>query len=152
MAKGMKMLLGERGTNTRELSQEKMAELLSQQSDFANEKTLVERTLLDRGHMVKFSPKFHCELQPVELYWAAGKQRARMSCNYSIVSLRKCIRPALDAVKLASFRKFYRKMRDYMKAYSQGLSAGHAVEEAVKQYKSHRTPSKTDVVLIPAPQ
>ena len=35
-------------------------------------------------------------------------------------------------------RKYFRKARDYEKAYREGLKAGREVEDAVKKYKSHR--------------
>ena len=56
--KGLKMVLEERGTDTKGLIQEKMVELLSKEPDFDAEKTMVEKTLLDRGHMVNLLPSF----------------------------------------------------------------------------------------------
>lgn len=140
VAKGMKQVLEERGLSTGGMNQEKMREVLGQQPDFVAEQSQVETVLKQRGHMVKFSPKFQFELQPIELYWAHAKRKARTTCNYSIIRLRKCIRPSLDSVPLSTIIKFFRKMRDYMRAYLEGNSAGLEVESAVKKYKSHRRP------------
>ena len=148
--KGTRQALEERGVNTAGMDAKQQAEVLAAQPDFVGEITMVERLLTTRGHKVKFTPKFHCELQPIELYWAQGKRKVRTSCNYSIVSLRKNIRPALDAVSLSTIRKCYRKMRDYMKAYMEGKHSGVEVESAVKRYKFHRRPVQSDT-LTPGP-
>lgn len=142
--KGTKHVLEERGINTTGMDAKRQAEVLAAQPDFEAEMSMVEQLLIRRGHRVKFTPKFHCELQPIELYWAQGKRQARASCNYTIVSLRKCVRPALDSVPLSTIRKYFRKMRDYMRAYLEGKSAGVEVESAVKLYKSHRRPVQFD--------
>lgn len=148
--KGTKMVLEERGISTAGMNAKRQCEVLAEQPDFQEEVTMLEDLLRKRGHMVKFTPKFHCELQPIELYWAQAKRKARESCNYSIVSLRKCIEPALDSVSLSTIRKCYRKMRDYMRAYSEGKTAGVEVESAVKLYRSHRRPVQSDS-LEPVP-
>lgn len=144
--KGTKMVLEERGINTAGMHAKQQSEVLAAQPDFLAETSMLEQLLVKRGHIVKFTPKFHCELQPIELYWAQGKRKVRTSCTYSIGSLRKSIRPALDSVPLSTIRKCFRKMRDYMKAYMEGKTAGVEVESAVKVYKSHRRPVQNDSV------
>ena len=54
------------------------------------------------------------------------------------MKLRQIINPASDSVSIDLIRKFFRKARDYERAYLEGLKAGKEVEEAVKKYKSHR--------------
>ena len=44
-----------------------MARLLSKQEDFRNQTSLLERTITTRGHLCTFLPKFHCELNPIEM-------------------------------------------------------------------------------------
>ena len=44
-----------------------MARLLSKQEDFQNQVSLLESTITDRGHLCMFLPKFHCELNPIEM-------------------------------------------------------------------------------------
>jgi transposase len=46
-----------------------MRVVLSNHEDFANEKTIVEHFLHDRGHLAFFVPKFHCELNAIERVW-----------------------------------------------------------------------------------
>ena len=47
--------------------------ILANHTDFSNEKTVVEHFLLDRGHFVRFIPKFHSELNPIERVWTIRK-------------------------------------------------------------------------------
>lgn len=44
-----------------------LARLLSQQEDFCNQKSLLEEVITKAGHLCVFLPKFHCELNPIEM-------------------------------------------------------------------------------------
>ncbi len=136
--KGMKLVLEERGIDTKGMISDSMAAVLSQHSDFKYEKPVVQRKIESRGHLCFFSPKFHCELKPIEQCWGFSKRETRARCNYSITGLRKNIRPSLDGIPLQTIRKYFRKVRDYSRAYMEGNTAGKQVEKAVKLYKSHR--------------
>jgi hypothetical protein len=43
--------------------------------DFINEKPMIQHFLEARGHVCIFYPKFHCELNPIEMLWGYGKHR-----------------------------------------------------------------------------
>jgi len=47
--------------------------ILEAQDDFANEVSLLETLIQQSGHEVIFYPKFHCELNYIEYYWAVLK-------------------------------------------------------------------------------
>ena len=47
--------------------------ILEAQDDFANEVSLLETLIQQSGHGVIFYPKFHCELNYIEYYWAVLK-------------------------------------------------------------------------------
>lgn len=51
-----------------------MEKCLSNQDDFLNEKPLLQLVIEEAGHICLFLPKFHCELNPIEMYWGFGKQ------------------------------------------------------------------------------
>ena len=136
-------MLEQRGVNTRGMNAERMREILGSHSDFKNEKSRIERFLVEeKGHIVYFLPKYHCELNPIERVWAQAKRYTKAYCNYSIQSLRKNIVSALETVPLESIQKHFRKVRHYMFAYLEGVPGGSDLEKLVKQYKnvitSHR--------------
>ena len=44
-----------------------MARLLSKQDDFRLQESLLEQKIKSKGHLCVFLPKFHCELNPIEM-------------------------------------------------------------------------------------
>lgn len=78
-AKGLKRVLSERGFDVSKLRAKCspvcpvdsvgccMARLLSQQDDFKDQKSMVEDVIERCGHLCIFLPKFHCELNPIEM-------------------------------------------------------------------------------------
>ena len=109
-----------------------MRVILSNHNDFVNEKTIVEHYIERRGHVAIFLPKFHCELNPIERVWGQSKRYCRAYTNFTLPELREILHPALDSVSVDLIRKYFRKVRDYARAYNEGVKAGREVEEAVK--------------------
>jgi hypothetical protein len=78
-AKGLKRVLEERGFSIAGLKAKCapvcpfestgccMARLLSQQHDFVNQVSMLEQLITEAGHLCVFLPKFHCELNPIEM-------------------------------------------------------------------------------------
>jgi len=118
-----------------------LQDILQRQADFAAENVvpIVETTVAKHpgGHVVKWIPKYHCELNPIELVWNRMKKYARKHCGYSIHHLRDTIPKALDSVPLVLIRRFARLCRDYSRAYHEGCKEG-CIAAAHKTYKSHR--------------
>ena len=44
-----------------------MAHLLSKQDNFVNQTSMLETVITEAGHKCLFLPKFHCELNPIEM-------------------------------------------------------------------------------------
>lgn len=77
--KGLQQVLEERGFNISGLRAKCspvcpwesenccMARLLSKQDDFANQPSMLETLIRAMGHECIFLPKFHCELNPIEM-------------------------------------------------------------------------------------
>ena len=77
--KGLQQTLEERGFNVRNLRAKCspvcpfendnccMARILSKQEDFTNQISMLETVLREAGHLCIFLPKFHCELNPIEM-------------------------------------------------------------------------------------
>lgn len=77
--KGLQQVLEERGFNVKNLRAKCtpvcpwesenccMARLLSRQDDFINQPSMLENVIRKAGHECLFLPKFHCELNPIEM-------------------------------------------------------------------------------------
>jgi len=50
-----------------------MYQILSLQEDFAMEKPMLQHYIESCGHVCMFLPKFHCELNPIEMLWGFAK-------------------------------------------------------------------------------
>ena len=120
VAKGMKMVLEERGIST-----------AAKTGDFRDEKSMIERMLTERGHVPCFLPKFHPELNPIERVWAQLKRFTKAHCKYSIQSLRKKIPLAYDSVTLDNIKNHFRKVRHFMFGYLEGFSPGKDLDQAL---------------------
>ena len=85
-----------------------------------NEHCLVSDYLVNKcGHLVLFLPKFHSELNPIELFWAMAKKYYRDGNDMTAKNMTDRVERALDAVDHSEFyiRRCFRKCRDYMFAY-----------------------------------
>jgi hypothetical protein len=104
--------------------------------------SLLEEKVHAAGHICLFLPKFHPELNFIELYWGVSKQRTRKRCDYTFRSLLQVVPEELDAVAddLPLIRRLARNTWRYMSAYENGLT-GVVAENAVKQFRGHRTVS-----------
>lgn len=116
-AKGLKTILNERGINTATLRADDMRTLLSYHEDFLTEKTQVEHYVEERGFKCLFLPKFHCELNPIERVWGQSKVYCRAYTNFTLQRLREIVNPALESVSVNLIRKYYRRVREYERAY-----------------------------------
>jgi hypothetical protein len=62
-----------------------MYRVISLQEDFANEKPLLQHYLEGRGHVCMFLPKFHCELNPIEMVWGYAKYRKAFRSSHHLL-------------------------------------------------------------------
>ncbi|KIJ43225.1 hypothetical protein M422DRAFT_253429 [Sphaerobolus stellatus SS14] len=115
-----------------------MSKALQCQADFRAEKSLLQTILEKAGHHCYFLPKFHCELNPIEMYWGWSKARFRVAADGAFPKAKVLVPEILDSCPTKTIRAFFRKAWRYMDAYHRkGLNAKQA-EFAVKKYKSHR--------------
>ena len=114
VAKGMKMVLEERGVSMAGKTGDWMRKTIGEHSDFRDEKSMIERMLIEKAHIPCFLPKFHPELNPIERVWAQLKRVTKAHCKYSLPSLRKNIPLAYDSVTLDNIQNHFRKVRHYM--------------------------------------
>lgn len=105
--------------------------------DFQDGTTILEEQVRSRGHICVYLPKFHCELNPIELVWCQSKKYTRSHCNGTITRLRKLVPESLSMVSKDTIGNFFSKCRDFEAAYRDGHTC-ETVDKAVKVYKSHR--------------
>lgn len=110
--------------------------LISQQPDFLSQKGRVQEVVEGRGHRVLFYPRFHCELNWIEYFWARVKLYTRKNCGYDIKSLRENVPLALTWAS-DLIPKWWSKSLRIMDTYRAGAIYG-TEEFRVKAYKSHR--------------
>src|SRR5688572_9786761 len=104
---------------------------MASQPDFLQQLPGIEELIMAAGHYCIFYPKFHCELNFIEMFWGAAKRYARENCAYDAAGLRTLVPLALDSFSLLHIRRFARKSWRYMNAYRHELS-GYLAEFAVK--------------------
>ena len=96
----MKLVLEERGVDTRKMKADDMRIVLGNHHDFKHGKTALEYFLHEKHQRLIYLPKFHCELTPIERVRGEAKRYTRAHCDYSFPGLEKNIIPALESVKL----------------------------------------------------
>jgi len=67
--------------------------------DFVGQKSALEELVESRGHICDFYPKYHCELNFIEMYWGAAKFRYRKTAKTSnIDEMEDNVKACLDDV------------------------------------------------------
>jgi hypothetical protein len=82
-----------------------LARLLSTHKDFFEQKSAIATLIKGRGHKCLFLPKFHCELNPIEMYWGYSKARYRQVKKTSFDHAKKEVVEALDACTIDTLRR-----------------------------------------------
>ncbi|KIO21763.1 hypothetical protein M407DRAFT_28688 [Tulasnella calospora MUT 4182] len=112
---------------------------LFNQPDFINQKSLLQELVESRGHHFLYYPKFHCELNFIEMCWGRAKYAYQMyGVPRNEAQQEERVRQALDSVSHLSMVRFANRSAQFMSAYRQGLSGSQAAW-ANKKYHSHRT-------------
>lgn len=114
-----------------------LTRMLSVELDFTSEQSALQKLVESRGHLCKFLPKFHCELNPIECAWCAAKFTCRRECDYSFPHLKDRVPRVLDQLPIASIRRWFRLSDRFRDSYKRGLT-GRLADFAVRKYKSHR--------------
>ncbi|KAF8589283.1 hypothetical protein K439DRAFT_1645154 [Ramaria rubella] len=104
-----------------------MSQILSFQSDFSNEKSLLQTTIEGAGHKCIFFAK---------ISFFAKRDFSEVT-DGTFATARIEVPLCLDRCTTVVIRRFFQKCYRYMDAYRKGLS-GKQAEQAVKKYKSHQ--------------
>jgi hypothetical protein len=80
--------------------------LLFMQPDFIKQKSQLEEVIEARGHLCDFYPKYHCELNFIEQYWGAAKQRFRSKERAATIrDMEQVVVECLDSVPLSQIQR-----------------------------------------------
>ena len=118
--------------------------IMEQQPDFLTEESLLERIIKEAGHEVIFYPKFHCELNFIESFWAAVKKYTRGNCSYSFAELENTVIKGLDSVPLKTIRRFAGKSMRWILSYAKKDLSPEQLAYTNKVYSSHRREYRKD--------
>ena len=69
-----------------------------------------------------FLPKFHYEINLIEIYWGYSKTRYRQVKKTSFPDTKAKVVEALEAYSIKTIRRFYNRTFRQMDAYRKGLS------------------------------
>ncbi|PVH67649.1 hypothetical protein DL98DRAFT_639483 [Cadophora sp. DSE1049] len=84
----------------------KNSRILANHKDFFKQKSALKKVLLARSHKCLFLPKFHCELNPIEMYWAYCKNLYRQVWKTTFDDVpRQAAFKALDSCPLNTLRR-----------------------------------------------
>ena len=120
---------------------------LGSHPDFASERSWIQTSADKLGVQLIFFPKFHCELNFIEMVWGYLKRYLRKVCSFSFKDLRERLPQALLGIPIKFFKKVSRHCFRYMSGYRMGLQ-GPALDYAIKKYTSHRCIPPTSLQLI----
>jgi hypothetical protein len=108
------------------------------QPDFQKQKEWLDEVVSSRGHSIIFFPKFHCELNFIEMVWSQLKRILRASCTFNYKELKEKVPNILDHdIPLSFYRKAARYCYRFMDGYYKGMK-GPMLDYAMKQYRGHR--------------
>jgi transposase len=124
--------------------------VLSQEPDFLEQKPWLTEVVMGHQFNIHYYPKYHCELNWIEMIWGWVKSYHRRNCTYSFADLdgeEGLTKTLNERIPLSFVRKAARHSLRYMHYYRLGLE-GHELEFAVKKYKSHRDISSAQRAMI----
>lgn len=111
---------------------------MSEQPDFKGQKEWLREVVEKAGHEIIYFPKFHCELNYIELIWAYFKGTLRRNCEFSFDKLKVQVEEIMSSIPLPLVRSSARHCYRIMDIYRLGVSAGPFLDYVTKKYKGHR--------------
>ena len=99
---------------------------------------MLEDYIVFKGHLCTFLPKFHCELNEPDLFWAVGKDTFKRTNTFESRTHIPRLEAAFESITMAQSRHIFCKIRDYETAYREGGCTTTNVEKYVAQMKKDR--------------
>jgi hypothetical protein len=115
--------------------------ILSMEPDFMEQAEWLTEVVRAHGCNIIFYPKYHCELNYIELVWGWLKQYHRRTCTYKYADLINGATGLPETIAnrlpLAFVRRVSRYCIRFMDGYRAGLE-GPLLDYAMKRYAKHR--------------
>lgn len=114
--------------------------LIANEPDFRAQNGELQEQIELLGHLVRFYPKYHCDLNFTEYFWGSAKQYTRSNCGYSFQELQAIVPKALDYVPKTRIWKYWARSIRMMDAYRKGIIYGSTdfKQQVYTKYASHR--------------
>ena len=114
------------------------AYVLSNEPDFLEQKEWLTEVVEAAGFEAIFYPKYHPELNFIEMVWGWIKAYHRRTCTYNYNDLRDNLPDTLEnKLPLAFVRRASNHCDRFMSGYTMNIE-GPLLDYAMKRYKSHR--------------
>jgi hypothetical protein len=111
--------------------------VLSQEPDFKAQVEWLTEVVQAADFDIIFYPKYHCELNYIEMVWAWVKSHHRRNCTYTFKDLEQDLPKTLTELMPLSFvRKAFTHCLPFMSEYRLGLE-GPLLDFSMKKYTSH---------------
>ena len=125
--------------------------VLSQEPDFLEQKPWLHETVEKQaGFHFMLYPKYHCELNYIEMVWGYIKAYHRRHCTYSFKDLDGAdglVKTLNERIPISFVRRASNHCLRYMSFYRAGLH-GPELEFAVRKYRSHRAINPEQKAMI----
>lgn len=113
--------------------------VLANEPDFLAQEEWLTQVVHEAGFKIIFYPKYHCELNYIEMIWGWVKNYHRRTCTYNYKDLKDRLPKTFDnLLPLAFVRKVFQHCLRFMSGYRQNLE-GPLLDYAMTKYTSHRT-------------
>ncbi|KZT19890.1 hypothetical protein NEOLEDRAFT_1158895 [Neolentinus lepideus HHB14362 ss-1] len=93
-----------------------MCKVLAAQQDFKDEKPLLQIIIEEADHKCYFLLKFHCELNPIEMYWGWMKAH-KAAVDGTFLTAKQLVPEILNSCPMKTIRAFFHKTWHYMDTY-----------------------------------
>ena len=157
--KPLRQVLQERGEAGLEAcSAAELRERLAQWPDFKTQPTALEEIVAAAGGRAIMLPKFHCELNSIEMAWHYSKRLVREAQPKNVEEACTCLRRVLHGITVHQARRWRRHTARYWRAYADGLTGPAALSRVqaesrvrkrheYRMRKSHRTSTQDAAVV-----
>ena len=138
--KGVRTYLVERGKWAVGMNLERARAVLDAEPDFQEDKDKVWLNVIASkfgNTTIIFFPKFHCELNFIEMVWGYIKAVLRKMCTFKFEDLCKNLDEIVNNIPLAYVRRVNRHYLRFMDGYRKGFK-GPILDYIMRKYRAHR--------------